>query len=182
MIREYHTKREAAELWVSQFDAIQCGMIEKLMEQEPEAWEEVTAPALGDNVYVYDIPEELDTLEHYGEIKSYDEESELYCIELQTGELVSCAVGDFEVERDGTLPMWSTMWAFSDSCDAWWLEEDGGIQAMSNCGFRIYHSEEFGYFFGIDGAGYDFYTEHWIPLYRARGLHWHDEPDDMEEE
>lgn len=31
MIREYHTKREAAELWVSQFDAIQHGMIEKLM-------------------------------------------------------------------------------------------------------------------------------------------------------
>ena len=45
---------------------------------------------------------------------------------------------------------------------------------MSNCGFRIYESEEFGYFFGIDGAGYDFYESHWEPLYKARGLHWHD--------
>ena len=45
---------------------------------------------------------------------------------------------------------------------------------MSRCGFRIYESEEFGYFFGIDGAGYSFYDEHWVPLYRARGLHWHD--------
>jgi len=180
MIREYHTKREAAELWVSQFDAIQHGMIEKLMQQEPEAWEEVTAPAPGDNVYVYDIPEELDTLEQHGEIRSYDEETDLYCIELQTGEMVSCAAEDFEVERDGQLPMWGTMWAFSDSCDNWWLEDDGGIQAMSECGFRIYHSEEFGYFFGIDGAGYSFYEVHWIPLYEARGLHWHDEDEEKE--
>ncbi len=105
MIREYHTKREAAELWVSQFDAIQRGMIEKLMEQEPETWEEVTASAPGDNVYVYDIPEELDTLEHHGEIRNYDEETDLYCIELQTGETISCAAEDFEIERDDLLPM-----------------------------------------------------------------------------
>lgn len=37
---------------------------------------------------------------------------------------------------------------------------------MSQCGFRIFRSEEFGYFFGIDGAGYDFYEAHWIPLIR----------------
>lgn len=45
---------------------------------------------------------------------------------------------------------------------------------MSDCGFRIYKSEDYGYFFGIDGAGYSFYEEHWMPLYKARGLHWHD--------
>ena len=39
----------------------------------------------------------------------------------------------------------------------------------------MYESGEFGYFFGIDGAGYDFYECHWIPLYKARGLQWHDE-------
>lgn len=122
----------------------------------------------------------MDTLEQHGEIRSYDEETDLYCIELQTGEMVSCAAEDFEVERDGQLPMWETMWAFSDSCDNWWLEDDGGIQAMSECGFRIYHSEEFGYFFGIDGAGYSFYEVHWIPLYEARGLHWHDEDEEKE--
>lgn len=27
------------------------------------------------------------------------------------------------------------------------------------------------------GAGYSFYTEHWIPLYKARGLKWHDKED-----
>ena len=81
---------------------------------------------------------------------------------------------DFDVERDDVLPMWGTMWSFGDNVDDWWLEKNGGLQAMSNCGFRIYESEEFGYFFGIDGAGYDFYESHWEPLYKARGLQWHD--------
>ena len=27
----------------------------------------------------------------------------------------------------------------------------------------------------MDGCGYDFYLEHWVPLYKARGLKWHDE-------
>lgn len=36
-------------------------------------------------------------------------------------------------------------------------------------------SEDYGYLIGIDGAGYDFYKAHWLPLYKARGLHWHKE-------
>ena len=75
------------------------------------------------------------------------------------------------------FPMWGTMWSFHDSIDDWWLEECDGIRLMSECGFRIYYHQEWGYFFGIDGAGYDFYAEHWEPLYKARGLHWHDEED-----
>ncbi|TWT60970.1 hypothetical protein [Rubinisphaera italica] len=26
---------------------------------------------------------------------------------------------------------------------------------------------------GINGAGYDFYTDHWAKLYNALGYHWH---------
>jgi hypothetical protein len=72
---------------------------------------------------------------------------------------------------DDLLPIWGTLWAFDDSADIAWLESEAGISAMSNCGFRIFYHDDFGYFFGIDGAGYDFYEEHWIPLYLARGLH-----------
>lgn len=73
------------------------------------------------------------------------------------------------------LPMWDTMWSFSDSADDSWLEEEGGLELMAECGFRIYEQEDFGYLFGIDGAGYSFLHEHWIPLYKARGLRWHEE-------
>lgn len=73
------------------------------------------------------------------------------------------------------LPMWGTMWTFGDQLDNWWLEEGDGFKLMSECGFRIYESDDFGYIFGIDGAGYDFYEAHWIPLYKARELKWHDQ-------
>ncbi len=80
-------------------------------------------------------------------------------------------------ERDedaNYLPMWGTMWSFGDSADDYWLEEEDGLELMAECGFRIYEQEDFGYLFGIDGAGYSFMDEHWIPLYKARGLRWHD--------
>ncbi len=73
------------------------------------------------------------------------------------------------------LPMWGTMWSFGDSEDDYWLEEEDGLELMAECGFRIYEQEDFGYLFGIDGAGYSFMDEHWIPLYKARGLQWHRE-------
>lgn len=74
-----------------------------------------------------------------------------------------------------SLPMWGTMWSFGDSADDSWLEEEDGLELMAECGFRIYEQEDFGYLFGIDGAGYSFMDEHWIPLYKARGLRWHRE-------
>lgn len=71
------------------------------------------------------------------------------------------------------FPMWGTMWSFGDIADEWWL--DNNLEVMKECGFRIYESEDYGYVFGIDGAGYDFYASHWLPLYNARGLRWHKE-------
>lgn len=172
MRREGMTVREAAEEWVREMNAIQQGMIDKLMQANPDDWSELTVPVAGDSVYVFELPD--GSKDHYGEIRSYDDESELYTIKLSDGKLVSAEKDDFEVQRDGHLPMWGTMWSFGDSADDYWLEEMGGIQVMSECGFRVYESEEFGYFFGIDGAGYSFYEAHWVPLYRARGLQWHD--------
>ena len=90
------------------------------------------------------------------------------------GEEIQAERDVFEVRRDDYLPMWGTMWAFGDSSDEDWLE-NGGLQKMADCGFRIYEQEDYGYIFGIDGAGYSFFDEHFEPLYKARGLRWHDE-------
>lgn len=174
MIRKGMTIREAAEAWVTTFNAIQQGMIERLMLHDYDDWHEVTVPIAGDQVYVYELPENIETLEYEGEIISFDKESKLYCIMLYDGTQISIAEDCFEVKYDASLPMWGTMWSFRDGCDDWWLEKGDGIQIMSECGFRVYESDEFGYFFGIDGCGYDFYESHWIPLYLARGLRWHD--------
>ncbi len=73
---------------------------------------------------------------------------------------------------DDILPIWGTMWAFTRHIDNIWLQEEG-LEAMAKCGFRIFEQEDYGYIFGIEGAGYDFYEAHWVPLYKARRLKWH---------
>lgn len=169
MRREGTTIREAAEMWVKEMNAYPYDMIEKLMQADMCDWQEVTVPRIGDRVYVYD--------QDCGEIvkiKRNEDDEAIYSVKLDNGKTVRRKEGDIEVDRDGLLPMWGTLWSFGDSADDYWLEELGGIQIMSECGFRIYESGEFGYFFGIDGAGYSFYEEHWIPLYKKRGLQWHD--------
>ena len=67
---------------------------------------------------------------------------------------------------DTRFPIWSTMWSFNDFWDNVWLTEEKNRKKMADCGFRIYKQEDYGYIFGIDGAGYDFYQAHWIPLYK----------------
>ena len=181
MIREIHTIKEAAHEWVREMNAIPYGLINKIVEMDINSIHEVTAPVKGDSVYVYDLPDtDIEGLQYtcndsYGIITSYDEETEEYVIELSGGTRIKCEADNFEVNcRDNFLPIWGTLWTFGDSADDYWLTNCDGIRKMSECGFRIYESDDFGYFFGIDGAGYDFYEAHWIPLYKARGLQWHD--------
>lgn len=162
------TIRGAAERWVHEMNAIQQGMIEKLMNIGDGDIHEVTEPAVGDRVYCYQP-----LSEHCGVIEDIYEDGR-YHIKLDNDSWTDAERDDFEVEYDDALPMWGTMWSFGDSADDWWLEEDDGIKLMSECGFRVYESEDFGFIFGIDGAGYDFYESHWIPLYEARGFQWHD--------
>ena len=165
---KYDTKRDAAEAWVREMNAFPQAMIQKLMEADFDDWNEVTAPSIGDRVFVFDYEGE-------GEIIDVDEDGDFIIRMDDECVTIDRAADKFDVLRDDVLPMWGTMWQFGDQCDDWWLEEMDGIRIMSECGFRIYESEEFGYFFGIDGAGYSFYEAHWIPLYERRGLHWHKE-------
>lgn len=173
MLRSGMTVTDATREWVREFNAIPAAMVGKLMGLDPDDWYEVTEPCPGDRVYVFSYAMECDEGGGPGEVIDYDEESGLYAVRLDNGPLLSLEECDFDVERDDVLPMWGTMWSFGEILDEDWLEE-GGIGLMSRCGFRVYRSEEFGYFFGIDGAGYDFFESHWVPLYRARGLQWHD--------
>lgn len=171
MLKEGMTINDAAHEWVREMNAFPRDMIEMLMSTNPDDWCEVTKPSLGDRVYVY---------EHgYGRISSIDkgEDETVYHVELDEGTtaFIECSEVDFEVERDDSLPMWGTMWSFGDNLDDEWLGCDENLSLMSECGFRIFSSDEFGFFFGIDGSGYSFYEAHWIPLYKARGLQWHDE-------
>lgn len=167
------TIRQAAEKWVNGFNAIPQSVVEKLAKADIDSIHEITPPSRYDRVYVCCGDHDGE----YGEILHVsDEDDESYVIKLDDEETpVTLSSEDFEVENDGFLPMWGTMWTFGEGIDNWWIEEKADLQAMADCGFRIYEQEDFEYIFGIDGAGYDFYDQHWIPLYKARGLQWHDE-------
>ena len=168
---KFDTIREAAEAWVNGFNAIPHDVVRKLQQvNEDDIWE-ITPPAVGDRVCLYGDWSNGEITE-----TGCGEDEDLYRIELDNGEERLVVKDDFEVERYDHLPMWGTLWAFGDGIDNAWLDNEylgDGLTAMANCGFRIYESEDYGYIFGIDGAGYDFYEAHWIPLYKARGLHWH---------
>jgi hypothetical protein len=176
----YETLTEACHAWVQEFNSIPQSVLEKLIQFEGfESVNEITPPSKYDRVYVYDKQE-------HGEIikTCCGRDGNKYRIELDNGQKIYRLAEDFEVERESYLPMWGTMWSFGDIIDEDWLKGEfgtNGLQIMADCGFRIYEQEDYGYVFGIDGAGFDFYEAFWIPLYKARGLRWHDRDDTVKE-
>ena len=167
------TIKEAAYKWVNEFNAIPQSVVEKLAKLDIDDIQEITPPSMSDHVSIYSG----EYAGEYGEIVDTSKsEDNIYMIIVDGKDAkVELNMEDFEVEHDDFLPMWGTMWTFGDGIDNNWIEDHVGLQAMADCGFRIYEQEDFQYIFGIDGAGYDFYEQHWIPLYKARGLQWHDE-------
>lgn len=159
---KYENINEAAHAWVREFNAYPIGVISKLCEYEEV--EEVMPPTAYDRVSIWGGEHEGTD----GEIVERD--GDKYVVLLDNGEKIEVDESDIYVERDSTLPMWGWMWAFGDVLDDEWLDRDDNLRVVADCGFRIYKQEDMGYLFGIDGAGYDFYGEHWIPLYKARGL------------
>jgi len=71
------------------------------------------------------------------------------------------------------IPMWGWVFVPNDPSDQRWIRSHA--KEVAKCGFIVYETSEIGVYLGINGAGYDFFEHHWLPLYRARGLKWHDE-------
>ena len=170
----YDTIKDAVYAWVETFNAVPMSVIEKIINYDiekngVESINEITPPAVGNRVYVFADQNE-------GEIVKYDKENDLYEVKFDSGEKKMFEQSDIEVIIRDPFPMWGTMWALSDPTDIEWANGEHlgpHLQEVADCGFRIYESEDFGILLGVDGAGYNFYDEHWIPLYKARGLQWH---------
>ena len=170
---KFDTIKEACQLWVERdMNQVPLSVVEKLqMQSDYNDITEITPPAKYDRISVFSG----DYAGEDGEIVRLVDDDE-YIVQLNSAKYpdpVTVFSDEFDVERDDGLPMWGTMWALKDRCDIEWLENN--LQAVANCGFRIYESEDYEYLIGIDGAGYDFYEAHFCPLYKARGLHWHKE-------
>lgn len=170
---KYDTKLEACRAWVSEMNAIPQAVVDKLMRYDENDFQEVTPLTKYDRVSVY-----CDKYRGHGEIVDVKGDKYFVRTDDDRDDYIECEEDELSAEYEDSLPMWGTMWAFGDNIDNEWLSGEfgeNGLQKMADCGFRIYESEDYGYVFGIDGAGYDFYESHWLPLYDARGLHWHKE-------
>jgi len=73
----------------------------------------------------------------------------------------------------GKYPMWGYVFVPDDGCDERWIKENA--EEIAKLGFTVYYTDELGHYLGVNGAGYNFYEAHWLPLYRLRGFRWHDE-------
>jgi len=172
VIAKRHAIRNATEEWVNGFNSIPTSLIEKAyMDSNIDNIHEITPVSKGSWVHI-NVGKHFGKIGEVIEVAEYDKDKRHAEVKLDNGTQFFISTEYLDVERDGFLPMWGWMWMFGDSADNFWFEEKDGVQLIADCGFRIYEIEE-GYIFGIDGAGYDFYESHWIPLYKARGLQWH---------
>ena len=72
--------------------------------------------------------------------------------------------------------MWSTLFEAKDNTIKDWILENSD-KIINEAGFTIIDLSrenegeyETGVFLGVNGAGYDFYEAHWIPLYKIFGV------------
>lgn len=70
------------------------------------------------------------------------------------------------------VPMWST-WFIPNGLTRDWIERNEEI--VMDCGFTIIYYDDDLFAIGVDGAGYSFLDTHFLHLYDAMGMKWHDE-------
>jgi hypothetical protein len=80
--------------------------------------------------------------------------------------------------------MWGTMFLVNDPVDKERIQ--ALLKPIDDPEDELYGSQEVGetgisafaiageLVLGINGAGYDFYAHHWLPLYEALGYGWHE--------
>jgi len=144
---------EACRLWVERdFSMIPTALLER---------------AYGGNFYE-DIKILAPTLDDFRKEFREDVQCQHSCEECPDEECID--VYEDEVPK---IPMWGWVFVPNDPRDQRWIKSHA--KEVAECGFIVYETDEIGVYLGINGAGYDFFEHHWLPLYRARGLKWHDE-------
>lgn len=168
-------KREAMDRFFNrEFSAIpQCFVLSYMKEHGFDALEDITELTVGTNVSTEDGKAgEIVKIQGLDDEKSID----VRVYEDDKEKIVTYPAD--EVYRshgwqgEKGLPMWGTMWVLNRND---WMDR---VQDLSDSGFAVFdvYDEDL-MVVGIDGAGYDFYEDHWEPLYDRLGLDWHKQVD-----
>lgn len=120
---------------------------------------------------VYNLSEHIDTSdadeleEEITELQEQlDEDGDEECMSAEKREEIEEKISDLEQEVEGirdSYPMWGTLFELKDNWDR--ITEEA-----KTCGFGVIkETDYFKPMLFVEGAGYSFYAQHWIPLYMA---------------
>lgn len=158
-------KKEAVRSFVNDFSFIERELIECVCDNNIDNFVELT-PC----VYVGNEVKYIDNVTGVEEVGCISEIDEINNKVIINKKVIDAE--DVYAIYDGFLPMHSIFFNHKDFGVEDWIENN--LEKVAKCGFRIYRYEETGsIYLGIDGYGYDFYKEHWEPLYDTIGLKWH---------
>lgn len=162
------TKKEAVERFVDQLHQIPGELI-RAAYRDDERWDEFELLASPQKACVYcgaTLHEDAD-LDGALMWAAYDGEG---CPECEGPMGCDCVIPQ---HSDLAWPAgWDTLFRPVWPDDEWVRRN---LDAVAGCGFLVFDCQYCGILLAIDGAGYDFYEHHWIPLYEARGFKWENE-------
>lgn len=166
-------KMDCVKRMVNEFNMVSESLLERAFKDNIDDWTELTKYAEGDRV-CFDGG--------YAEVKKIDiRNNVVYILPEDEDEELELDINEPYQEFDSCFPMWGTLFNPNDSFVSDWIEEH--LFETSNCGFRIFQDEQTGeIYLGVEGAGYDFYEAHWVKLYDAMGLQWHDSEEDIKKQ
>ena len=108
------TIREAAREWVNGFSAVPYAVCEKLLNANPYELTEITPIGKYSRVCIL-VGKFRD---EYGEVTEIGEDEDgetVYTVCIDCGQgCVDYKEEELEIDRDGYLPMWGTLWAFGE--------------------------------------------------------------------
>jgi hypothetical protein len=162
----FKTELEAVKAWVNEWNAIPQSLLEKAYRDE-ERYEEVVLLAGGTRV-CFECDEEL-RRPTPAECEEHGLDDSCWFCE-NCGEPIAV---NWRGSQEAWPAMWGTVFQPDERIDREWMIANAD-EIADKCGIHVFECDELECFLAIDGAGYDFYAEHWAPLYRLRGLQWHE--------
>lgn len=159
-------KREAIKAFANDFNFIEKELIKYVCNNTTANFIELTPRLYIGNEVTY--IDNVTGIEEVGCISEIDNTNNRIVV---NGKIID--IYDIYTMYNGFFPIYGTFFNPKELEIGNWIENN--LEKVAKCGFRIYKYEETGsIYLGIDGCGYDFYKEHWEPLYDAIGIKCHD--------
>ena len=167
--------------WIEQFNNIPQQILSDLIESGAKDYYEVYTPLYhvtckmlndcGNCKHADDI-----TPTQYTELYEDDEQMYIDCGESYQPHyldkvLAQCEMGEEQTHED-EIPMWGTL-VQPPYMDQDWFKSNAQ-EIYEKVGLLVYENEYYTIMIGANSAGHDFYQSYWVPLYKLRGLKWHE--------